>query len=948
MFRFRASPCSWGSHCIHPLRLALAFLLLLGPLVSTGHGIADDSSPRFLVRSWQAEDGLPGSVVRSIAQGPEGYLWVATAEGLVRFDGVRFTSIEPEGQGENAPPLSPRFLFPQPDGSMWVATAPGGLLRWDGRSLVTIWKEPPNTSVKTAVTQVASDGKGGTLIEHGDTVWRATTAAAPVQIERTPQIEELLKADRETWTRRGRPGVGATSVQIRDRQGRFWMTTAAGGLVVSEPGGHSETITFLAQDAERRILELHEDWEGNLWAAAGESGLLQIRERRVEMLTAGQGLGSQAAMALLEDRSGALWVGSRGGGIDRLSNEELVHFPVGPGGAKRPISAIAEDHERTMWVGTRDGSIFRMVSGEFRTFGSALGAPSKVTAIVPGAPGELWLGGQQGLSRWADGAFTHYRPEEGREIGGITALAVDSKQGVWVGTGAGAIFHYKDGTFLPIATEGGRRRRAISALLPEPDGSLWATTLGSGLLHWDAGRLKTFAAADGLPDSRLTCILEDDAGHFWFGSLGGILRVRKDALRAEGAERAHWLQLDRSDGLFSRECSGGFQPAGWRGHDGRLWFPTVSGVASVRPERVRLNTQPPPVIVEEVKANGALSPSPEKPLRIGPGRSRLVFRYTALTLAAAEKVKFRVRLEGLDDAWLDVGEQRTAAYEAVPPGRYRFRVAAANADGIWNEQGTEVGLQVLPHWWETATFRMIAAAAAILAAVAVGWAIARARMRRRLARLEVQRAREAERARIAQDLHDDLGASLTEISMLASLAAEEARPDPQSRDPLGDIAGKAQMLVTALDEIVWAVNPRHDTVASFVDYLAASIGESLEAARIALRLDLPSELPAVPLEAERRHSLFLAVREAVNNAVKHSGATEILLRVRNPDSHIEITVRDNGRGFAPGKASQGASEGLRNLKARLDSLGGECAIESTEQEGTTVLLRMPLAVPARA
>lgn len=911
--------------------------------------MGENSSRRFLVRSWQAEDGLPGSVVRSIAQGAEGYLWVATAEGLVRFDGVHFTSIEAEGEDGNAPPLSPRFLYPQPDGSMWVATATGGLLRWDGSRLVMLWKEPPNGGANTAVTQVASDGAGGTLIVHGEQVWRFT-GGAPERIERTPAIAARLREDQEAWARRGRPGAGATSVQIRDREGRFWMTTAAGGLVVSEPGGHSETITFLPEEAERRILELHEDQEGTLWIAAGESGLLQIRERRVEMLTAAQGLGTHAAMALLEDRSGALWVGSRSGGIDRVAEGKVVRFPVGPGGAKRPISALCEDRGGTLWVATRDGSIFRMSEGEFRTFPNLPGVPSKVMAIVEDALGQIWLGGQQGLTRWADGVFTHFDVAPGQEIGAITALAVDEENGLWIGTGTGALFRWADGNFQAIAQEPGRRRRAISALLPESDGSLWAATLGSGLLYWHAGQVTRFGVEEGLPDSRLTCLLEDGTGHLWLGSLGGILRVRKEELReAAGGvhRRVHWLQLDRSDGLLSRECSGGFQPAGWRGRGGRLWFATVSGVASLRPESVRLNTQPPRVRLEEAKANGELRALTEPLLRIGPGRSRLVFRFTALTLAAAEKVRFRVQLEGLDEGWREVGDQRSAAYEAVPPGRYRFHVAAANADGIWNETGAELALEVMPHWWETLAFQVLAATAAILAAVGVGWGIARARLRRRLARLEVQQARETERARIARDLHDDLGASLTEISLLASLAAEEARPEPHSRDPLGDIAGKAQVLVTALDEIVWAVNPRHDTVASFVDYLAASIGESLETARIALRLDIPRELPAIPLEAERRHSLFLAVREAVNNAVKHSGATEILLRVRNPEARMEITVRDNGRGFRAEAGTQGCSEGLRNLEARLAALDGECVIDSAEQAGTTVLLRMPLAARGR-
>ncbi|MGV3531728.1 MAG: sensor histidine kinase [Chthoniobacteraceae bacterium] len=926
------------------VRLSLTLLLLLSA-ANRAWAAGGNPSTRFLVRPWQAEDGLPGSVVRSVALGKEGYLWVAAAEGLVRFDGVRFTTIEPASEAENPAPLSPRFLFPQPDGSMWVATATGGLLRWDGKRLVTLWSAPPGDGAATAATQVLSDGVGGTLVLHGEKVWRFKGADfSPV--ERTRELDALLREDREAWARRGRPGVGATSVQIRDQAGRFWMTTTTGALVVSDPDGYTETLTFLEEAGERRILELLEDGEGNIWAAAGESGLLQIRERRVQMINPAGKPGSQAAMALLEDRSGALWVGNRGGGIDRLLHGEVKHYDLAPGAVQRPIAALCEDPSATLWAATRDGSIFRLQDDAFRTFPNAAAAPSKVAAIVADRSGTVWFGGQQGLARREGEIFTAVSPVE--EVGNVTALAPDDNGGVWIGTSAGALRRFVNGRLETIPLPATLSRRAISGLLPEDDGALWAATLGSGLLHVQAGKVTQFSSAEGLPDSRLTCILADAVGHLWFGSLGGVLRVKKQDLLdviAGGKPRLSWLQLDRSDGLLSRECGGGFQPAGWRGRDGRLYFATVRGVASLQPDSVELNATVPPVVIEEVRANGESRAWSEEAVRIGPGRSRVVFRYTALTLAAAEKVKFRVLLEGLEQEWRDLGDQRTAAYEAVPPGRYRFRVIAANADGIWNEEGAALSLRVLPHWWETAAFRMAAAVLAIVAAVGAGWLIARARMRRRLAKLEVQRAREAERARIARDLHDDLGASLTEISLLASLAAEEARPDPGGRDSLGEIAGKAQVLVTALDEIVWAVNPRHDTVRSFVDYLAASIGESLEAARIALRLDIPRELPPIPLEAERRHSLFLAVREAVNNAVKHSGATEILLRVQAAESSLEVTVRDNGRGFPAAAGPADFSEGMRNLKSRLTALGGECEIESQEQRGTTVRLQMPLAAP---
>jgi signal transduction histidine kinase len=249
-------------------------------------------------------------------------------------------------------------------------------------------------------------------------------------------------------------------------------------------------------------------------------------------------------------------------------------------------------------------------------------------------------------------------------------------------------------------------------------------------------------------------------------------------------------------------------------------------------------------------------------------------------------------------------------------------------------------VEVVPHFWETPWFRALTVILALAAAIGIGWRIARNRAQRRLARLELQTAREKERARIARDLHDDLGASLTEISMLANLAAEDDAAPGHAREPLAQIAGKAHTLVGALDEIVWAVNPRHDTLASVADYLPAVASEFLDSTDIALRLDVARDLPLIALDAERRHGLFLAVREALNNAVKHSGAREISLSLRAPDHRLEIELRDDGRGFDA--AGEHCGDGLRNLRERMIALGGEARIESIPGTGTSVRLSLPL------
>ena len=396
-------------------------------------------------------------------------------------------------------------------------------------------------------------------------------------------------------------------------------------------------------------------------------------------------------------------------------------------------------------------------------------------------------------------------------------------------------------------------------------------------------------------------------------------------------------RFDRSDGLLTRECSGYFQPASWRSRDGELWFPTGQGIARMRPDRLSLNPTPPPVAIESGEANG-------RAIRgtTGPGRTQLTFRYTGLSFLAPEKVQFRTRLEGLDSEWREAGTARAFTYEAVPPGLYRFQVMAANNDGVWGTASAPFVVRVLPYWWETTWFRVLAFALATGIAIAFGWGVARRRLRERFTQLEIQHAREAERSRLAQDLHDDLGASLTEISMLASVSAEQPNA-ANIRAPLDEIAGKAQALVGTLDEIVWAVNPRHDTLASLIEYLAAFAGDFLTPAGIALRLDVPALPPKIPLDTEYRHSLYLAVREALHNALKHSSASEVSLKMQLTAGGLRIAIEDNGCGFD--RAANTRGDGLQNLHARMDALGGNCDILSARGTGTSVQLRLPLPTP---
>lgn len=742
----------------------------------------------------------------------------------------------------------------------------------------------------------------------------------------------------------GRVRDAAGNLLLRDRLGRLWISGQTGGLSVAENGEPPQPVELPQIGRGYGINEMFEDSEGNVWLACQVNGLVRVRQARVEMLVINHEENERAVSALMQDHAGFWWIADRRGGITRWSSDEARFLDLTRSRQERPAAALFEDRDCRLWVASRDGTVFRL-NGETLVFHpqfTKTQVPSKVRSITQDSHGLMWFGGSQGLASF-DGETVHpFGKSDGVEGHDITVVRNFPDGRIIAGSSAGAVLLGDARGFETIATPETLKRHWVSGILPVSHGETWVSTLGGGLYFWNGGKWFNFDVNSGLPDPRLTCVVDDGKGHLWMGSLSGIIRVERENLLARvrtPQTHVRWMRLDHTDGLLSRECIGGFQPAVWRAMDGQLWFPTGSGVARVRPELVSPNEVRPPVYLRKVRANGNQHPVGTGPVLANPGRARLEFHFVGLSLSAPEKVTYRARLAGLDDSWRELGNQRLASFEAVPPGEYTFEVMAVNGDGLRSVVPARIPIIIKPHFWETPWFFVSVGGFILAIAVAIGWTAARMRMKDRIMALKVRSAREGERSRIARDLHDDLGASLTEISILAALAAEDAAEGPLG-NPLHQLSVKAKHAVGNLDEIVWAVNPRQDTLRSLVDYIAAFAREFLDLAGISLRLDVAREIPEHPLPAARRHGIFLTVREVLNNIVKHSGAREVFLGIALADQLLEIRIQDNGRGFDPEYAAGG--DGLMNLTQRMREVGGDCRIESHRGQGTVVFLTLPL------
>jgi signal transduction histidine kinase len=461
-----------------------------------------------------------------------------------------------------------------------------------------------------------------------------------------------------------------------------------------------------------------------------------------------------------------------------------------------------------------------------------------------------------------------------------------------------------------------------------------------------------YTAENGLIGNSIDYMIEDDDGFLWIGSNAGLMRARKSDLNDFAAGVINFISCrayDKRDGLPATECTFGAQPAACRTSGGELWFPTIAGVVSVNPKDIPFNTNPPPVVIESALVEGQQNTNgphaaPPRSVVIPAGREHLEIQYTSLNLGAADRARFRYRLQGHETKWNEAGNRRFARYPVLAPGPYVFQVRACNEDGVWNEAGASLALTVLPLFWQTAWFRAAVAAFLLGLLTAAVYYISTQKLQRQLAGLRQQQALENERARIARDIHDQLGASLTQLALLGEMAEADKDSPEEAAARARQISQTSRDTSRALDEIVWTVNPSNDTLDGLVNYICKQAQEYLAVAGLRFRLDVPAQLPPAPISPETRHNIFLAAREAVNNVVKHSRASEACLRLRLAPDSFCLEIEDNGRGPAGLKDKAAESRnGLRNMRKRMEDIGGGFSIAPGTRGGTLVRLMVPLA-----
>jgi len=874
-------------------------------------------------------NGLPRHFIRSLTEDGDGAVWVTDVRGNIS----RIKDGEPKQFG-------PDDGWSPADCS--VATDAQGRLWFVKAGQLGIFQEGRFTELARINggndLRIASCRAGGVWVVSGSQLYRYDMQRGLTSFGTLPPSS----------------GIAGPTAMLEDRSGAVWIGTGGNGLVRFDGKGF-ETVPMSHHD----VRTLTQDREGFVWAGMNGGGLYRIGRSGLQMEGSAAGIPMESINSVCEDGQGSIWAATKSGLLICRQDGQWRTVSTNAGWPGDVASCVAADVNGTVWVGTRNRAIYSWRDGYFAMATHPTDRLPVTGAMFTARNGDLWIAqtGTRAVERLRAGQLVDFNIST--NAGAIQAFAGDGAGNIWMGSMRGYLFKIEGDEVVNKSSLITGLRAPVRCLCLSSNGTLWIAFGEGGVGRVKDGKFSRLGTDQGLYDDSLSQVIADGAGWLWFGSDHGIFKVREsdlDAVADGRAARVNSIHYGQNEGMKSMEANFSYSPNVLRGRDGRLWMPMRTGIVIIDPAVERSEYLPPMPVLKQMTVDDRVQawyggPMPvagdiadlrnPSSLHLEPSCRRLDFEFTALNFAAPESVRFRYRLSGFDEHWIDAGVRRSAGYSRLPAGNYRFEVNACNADGVWARSPATFAFSVSPFFWQTWWFRLIAVALFAGGMMGAGRYISFRRLRSRLRELEQKAALDRERARIARDIHDDLGGSLTQTVLLLKLTAKNSDDPEKVSGFLQQVSSGVKDVIQSLDEIVWAANPGNDTLPHFVDYIGQFAAEFLQAANIRCRFDFPSEPPDLPLAPEVRHNLFLVLKESLNNVVRHARAQEVRIGLTLVDDVLGMTVHDDGAGFS-GEPGPDAN-GWRNLRQRLNDIGGDCAIESVPGGGTTVSISLPLA-----
>ena len=942
-----------------PVSASLGSLLILLALILAavpGTRALEPGTPLsgYSRQSWVMENGLPQNTVQALAQTSDGFIWVGTEVGLVRFDGNSFLIYDQNSKPIALPGNDVQSLLATPDGGLWIGTT-DGLARLQKGAIITFTTANglPSNSIRSL--QPDTDGSVLILTQAGNVAIRnsqltpthfsnsGTFFGGPLKgdlnadVSRTAvSLNSKSHAQQTLAVGRDLPGSRIQSA-FGDRSGALWIGTNNG--LVRYASGKLDRFPLTDPLATASILSILEDHEGNLWVGTESGGLHILRDERFRTLGARDGLSSDSTTTVVEDSAATIWVGTSGYGLNAVNRSGFAFtktktYTVRDGLTSDIILSLAAASDGDIWVGTPDG-LNHLHRGAITSFTTADGLPDDfIRSVHVDSDNSLWIGTRRGLAHLSFTAsnlhIDTYTQSTGLGSDLVGAMARDTNGSLWVATLAGLSRLAAGPTpaITNFTSANGLSSNVITALLPRPNSTLLIGTQDHGWNLWN-GRSFSSAANTGLSQTTIHAILDDEQNHLWFATATGIARCDCDM----NSGCSHWMEFGPADGLHIRQMATNSHPSAWRSHDGLLWFATPKGLVEVDPAHFPINTVPPPIALVRFAVDDIDQPLNGDALKIPAGHNHFQFDYAGLSFTAPQKVRYRYMLEGFDHQWTEAGSRRSAYYTSIPPGHYTFRVQAANNDGLWNTSGSSLSFQLSPHFYQTIWFYLLLLAfAAALVFLA---------FRLRLLRAEREfRAVLAERNRIAREVHDTLAQGYVGVSVQLEVLSELFRNNKTEAavSHLDTIRQHVREGLADARQSIWALRSQ-DSGENTLPVLLRRATEHANGHGIEVTFSLYGAYRPIPPGTERE--ILRIGQEAIHNVRKHSGAKLLTVQLEYGPAELALIVKDDGRGFESANgASPAGHYGLTGMRERADLIGGTLEVTSELGTGTTVHLHL--------
>jgi ligand-binding sensor domain-containing protein/signal transduction histidine kinase len=938
--------------------------------MGTTSGLSKYDGKRFT--NYSTSDGLAGNFVTCILQDNEGNIWIGTHDGGInKYDGKSFTTYTTaQGLADNYV----RCMIKDRKGNLWLGTEAGGISRYDGHRFTNYTKAHglANNSVN-CITQ-----------DNDDNLWFGTIAG----------VSKFNGSSFTNYTTKQGLADNNISSILQDKDGVLWFGMQSKNISRYD-GSRFINYSRTEKPEDYKVNSILQDQGGNLWFSSQGGGVSKYEGNSFTSYNVAQGLPANLVFWIIQDRAGSLWFGTYDGGVSKYDGKRFTNYSKAQGLADNKIWSILEDEAGNIWFGT-DRGLSKFNGSSFTNYTTKQGlANDAVISMMQDKAGNLWFGTRaNGVSKYDGRSFTNYTSTQGLAGNGIWGMVQDQAGKIWFATHDGGISKYDGNSFTNYTTAQGLPGNAVSIIHLDKMGILWIGTDGKGVSKYDGKTFINYTNEDGLADNVILNISEDTSrNEIWFGTAQGLSGIKEHQIRNSKNQQNEFENFNKLTGYPLKDVSTGAlfvddKGIVWMGSgEGKLIRFDYSTIHKTEPRSLNLQIQAVKVnneticwnaLEENEKSNKSidsltllnemmtsfgkvLSPETLSSIRkkyrqihldgVAPyypvpinlvlpyNDNTITIDFAAIEPALQKQVKYQYKLEGYNTNWSSSDNSSSAVFGNMKAGQYTFRLKALSPSGMWSE--TTYTFRVLPPWWSTWwAYTLYTLLAGGIVYTLYRSHIQNLKRKQNIKLKTMMAAQEEERKRISRDLHDDIGARLTNINMLSALGQNHTNGPLEMAAYLKRISGEIQSSADLLDDIVWNIDSKNDAIEEVTARMRRYAANFFDGT--SMKYNIVAEDASLPpkLSSGKRRDLFFVFKEAINNTQKHAMATVVDVLIEGQDGKLCMLIIDNGKGFETGQPSH--RNGLKNINERIEKWGGNCTIQSYPGKGTTLKIILPL------